>query len=154
MNAEPTFPSKRDTWIVFIIWVSAGIEIAVGTFLPFTDAPLPLKVLIPLVCGAGAALAFWVLYGTDYRLTGDTLVIRCGPFRFKIPLAEIDAVTPSRDPLSSPACSLDRLLIQYRHASRRLLVSPHDKTGFLEALVERCPHLSLSGQQVVRTARG
>jgi hypothetical protein len=70
--------------------------------------------------------------------------VRGGPFRWRIPLAAIVSVTPTRNPLSSPACSLDRLRITHRgpRGERGLLVSPASKTGFLDALARRCPELS------------
>ncbi len=150
MDEGLIFRSKRDTWIVLLSWIGAGIEVAVGLLLLGSTAPPAVRWLVPAACLAGAAFMLWVLYGTYYTFTADTLVIRCGPFRLKVPVAEIEAVTPTRNPLSSPACSLDRLFIQYRQGRRRLMVSPLDKTGFLTALVARGPHLRLSGLQVVK----
>ncbi|MCK9377663.1 MAG: PH domain-containing protein [Syntrophobacterales bacterium] len=150
MAEKLIFPSKRDTWIVLLSWIGAAIEVAVGLLLLTSTAPWAIKWLVPAACLAGAAFMLWVLYGTYYAFSGDTLVIRCGPFRIKVPVAEIEAVTPTRNPLSSPACSLDRLLIRYRQGKRRLMVSPLDQNGFLTALVSRGPHLSRSGLEVVR----
>ena len=67
-----------------------------------------------------------------------------------VPLAEIDSVIPVHNTLSGPACSMDRLHIRYHHADRDLLVSPEDKPAFLRALIERCPHLMLAGDRVIR----
>ena len=67
-----------------------------------------------------------------------------------VPLGEIESVTPSRNPLSSPACSLDRLHVRYRGSKRGVLISPDDKAGFLHELVMRCPDLRLSGGRVER----
>jgi hypothetical protein len=53
--------------------------------------------------------------------------------------AEADAL----DPLSSPACSLDRLLLRY--GSRRIMISPADKIGFLAELQLRCPRVRQIG---------
>jgi len=85
----------------------------------------------------------WVLYGTFYWFSEDRLVIRCGPFRFRVPLLEIDSVEPTRNPLSSPACSLDRLLLRYGRKS--IMISPADKTGFLAELQLRCPRVKRIG---------
>jgi hypothetical protein len=151
-DANLAFPSKRDTWLVLITWAGAGVEIMVGIILWLTNVPPLVKVLGSLVCFAGAVFMVWVLYGTYYVIMPDILIIRCGPFRFRVPLAEIEAVTPTRNPLSSPACSLDRFLIQYRQSRRRIMVSPLDKPGFLQALAARCPHLAVSGLQAVSKA--
>jgi hypothetical protein len=92
----------------------------------------------------------WVLYGTKYTVTSDRLEARSGPFRFQVPLLEIDSVEPSRNPLSSPACSLDRLDIRYGRGRRHILVSPRDKVAFLRALLGACPHLELQGDRIIR----
>ena len=91
----------------------------------------------------------WILYGTRYAFTPDSLLIACGPFRFLVPLSEIRSVRPSRNPLSSPACSLDRLRVEWG-AKRWILISPEDKAQFLHELDERCPQLRLEGERLVR----
>ncbi len=154
MNEPLTFPSKRDFWLVAVLWLGAGIEIVVALVLMSSEVPPLVKWLAPAVLLAVAVLIFWVLYGTYYSFQGDTLVIRCGPFRFRVSLAEIESVTPTRNPLSSPACSLDRLLIQYRQARRWIMVSPDDKIGFFQALAARCSHLVLVGDRLVRKGEG
>jgi hypothetical protein len=45
-------------------------------------------------------------------------------------------VVPTRNPLSSPALSLDRLRIEYGQG-RAIMISPADKGPFLRALEER-----------------
>ena len=65
-----------------------------------------------------------------------------------MPLAAIDAVEPARNPLSSPACSLDRLRIEY--GAKRIMISPLDKAGFLRALAARAPQLEVSGDSARR----
>jgi len=75
----------------------------------------------------------WIFRTTRYELDGRELVVRSGPFRWRIDLATIESVTPSRNPLSSPALSLDRLQIRYRK-SRFILVSPAERDRFLRAL--------------------
>ena len=59
--------------------------------------------------------------------------------RYKVPLAEVTAVRSTRNPLSSPALSLDRLEITY--GRRRIMISPEDKARFLKELEARCPRL-------------
>ena len=78
------------------------------------------------------ALIGSILIGTHYTVEGNTLRIACGPFRKKVPLDAIESIEPTRNPLSSPALSLDRLLIRY--GPRRIMVSPADKAGFLKAI--------------------
>lgn len=72
------------------------------------------------------------------------LLVRSGPFRWRIAIDGIESIRPSRSPLSSPALSLDRLEITYG-GGRRLLISPEDREGFLEAIVARSRHLHRAG---------
>lgn len=144
------FASKRDTWIVVLIWGGALMSAYAG-FAQFSSAAsflTRLAVLIGLLCAA--AFMLWVLYGTDYALGDGTLLIRCGPFRYRVPLGAIDSVSASRNPLSSPACSLDRLLIKWDEGRRRILISPFGKDDFLRDLARRCPHLRPQGHGLVR----
>ena len=83
---------------------------------------LPVYILFP-----------WILLTTDYTVYVDELVVRCGPFRFRIKRDSIQRITPSRSILSGPALSLDRLAIHYG-AGRIMLVSPQDRAGFYRAL--------------------
>ena len=113
-----------------------------------------LQFLVLLLQGAVLTMKFflfmlWVLYGISYTLTDDELQIRCGPFRYRVPLAEIDSVGPSRNPLSSPAASLDRLLIKWRGGRKRILISPDRKADFLRQLDQRCEQLSRQGDELV-----
>ena len=65
-----------------------------------------------------------------------------------MPLAAIDVVEPTRNPLSSPACSLERLWIRY--GEKQIMISPLDKAGFLRALVQRTPQLEPFGESARR----
>lgn len=85
-----------------------------------------------------ATILLWALIGstlrfTHYTVTGNTLKVRSGPFSWTIPIDQIQSVTATRNPLSSPALSMDRLRITWGK-NRRLMVSPADKKGFLKAL--------------------
>ena len=83
-----------------------------------------------------AALPLWLLRTTDYTLTDTHLRIRSGPFRWSVPLSDVRSVTATRNPLSSPALSLDRLRIEYG-GTRAVMVSPDDKDGFVNELRAR-----------------
>jgi len=144
------FESKRDAWIVVLIWAGALLSVY-GAFAQFTSvAPLLPRVGMLILLASAAAFMLWVLYGTDYTLAEGTLLIRCGPFRYRVSLEEIDSVRPSRNPLSSPACSLDRLLIKWKAGRKRILISPTPKTEFLRELDRRCPQLRPEGAGLVR----
>lgn len=104
-------------------------------------APTGLWLLINLVMIGATVLAIWVTFTTYYELEHDALLAHCGPFSWRIPLAEIIAVQPSDSSHSSPAMSMDRLEITYGEG-RSILVSPADQAGFLALLHRRVPRLA------------
>ena len=137
---EPAvFRSRVDPWLAAVIVgaavVSAGAVVAVvldesAERSPSLFASLAVLVLI------GVILPVWVLQSTRYALDGRYLHVRSGPFRWRVPLDEIRAVTPTRNPLASPALSLDRLRID-RGRNGSIMISPADKDGFLAELERR-----------------
>lgn len=83
-----------------------------------------------------AVIVCWTTFATYYELQREQLVARCGPFSWRIPLAEITDVRASKSRRSGPALSMDRLEIVYG-GGKVLIVSPADKAGFVAALRQR-----------------
>ena len=153
--AASLYPSKRDRWLAFVVWIGSLLSIGAGLSCGFAIRAEPrISAFALSLCLLAPALMLWSFYGTSYTLRADQLLIRSGPFRFRVALAEITSVAPSRDPSSSPACSLDRLEIRYRGERSRILVSPEDKVGFLDALSRRCDQLAAHGDRLVLQERG
>jgi hypothetical protein len=144
------FESKRDWWIVALIWFGVVLSALGALVMLIGPASFLFRALMLVVLIGAAGFSLWVFYRTDYTLTDETLLIRCGPFHYRVPLAEIDLVKPSRNPLSSPACSLDRLLIKWDDESKRILISPSRKADFLRELDRRCAQLKLDGDRLVK----
>jgi hypothetical protein len=141
------FESKRDGWIMALLW--SGVFISVYAFWaawPELTA-FELKYSLPLVI-ATCALLLWFGYGTSYQVEGEFLLVRCGPIRSRVLLSEIEEVLPSRNPLSAPACSLDRLHVRTR-MGRGVLISPEDKVGFLNALAASASQLRVEGHRAI-----
>ena len=146
------FPSKRDAWLVVTLWLGAVAMLVGAVAVLVAPGAGAIGAAVAAFFVANAGFMLWVLYGTRYEFGTAELVARCGPFRWRIPLGGIRSVTPSNNPLSSPATSLDRLSVRYASArgrSRRILLSPEDKPGFLEALAMRCPQLERAGDRLV-----
>ncbi len=127
------FKSKVDRWLLVLLVASIVVDIAAAVF-------IALAVRDPLVAGlsivvllAVAILTATILVGTRYTVDKEILKIVSGPIRFKVRLDEINSVEATRSPLSSPALSLDRLLINYGN-NRKVMVSPVDKSRFLKAI--------------------
>jgi hypothetical protein len=70
------------------------------------------------------------LLATHYTLEPRQLLVRSGPFKWKVPIKDITSITATSNPLSSPALSLDRLRIEYGRGSA-IMVSPRNKDQFL-----------------------
>ena len=146
------YPSKRDTWLVFLIWSVVCLLTLQTLIHPLLRPPASFVFVIARGALGLAAIGFllWMFFATFYTFRDDNLLVRGGPFKWEIPLEAIEKVTPTRNPLSSPAWSLDRLEVRRKGAFTGILISPRDKQEFLRDLVERCPHLKLDGDRVIR----
>lgn len=149
--------TKKDLWIVLLVAAAvlgppvAGIARLAGA------RPAPGEALMLVVVGLGIGVLLLLLaVPTRYEVTASTFIIRSGVLRHRIPLAAIEAIRPTRNPLSAPAWSLDRLRIDYRHGAgtRSALVSPQDKGAFLDDLARADAGLSRSGDTLTRAAGG
>ncbi len=148
IRPERTYPSKRDGWIVAALWAGVGGLLAAAVGILSTPMVAVGQLMLVALCTVMAGVCVWVLNSTVYTLTSVSLVIRSGPMRITVPLNAIVEVCPTRNPLSAPALSLDRLRVKYKGAKRVVLISPADKARFLENLVEYCPRLEIDGEGV------
>lgn len=94
------------------------------------------------------ALAFGLAWPVTYTLAERELIVRFGLARIRIAYGVIDHVSPTNNPLSSPAWSLRRLSVSY--GRRRILISPADRGAFLRDLAERDPTFQLEGDRLLR----
>jgi hypothetical protein len=101
------------------------------------SAKVPLIIMILLILFIG-----WIWFGTGYKMMDNELKIYCGPFRHTISLQDIKEIKRTRSPLSSPACSLDRMEIKFGK-SKRVMISPADKENFVKMLIRKSPHIHL-----------
>jgi len=148
------FTSKRDAWLVSVLWGSAVLPLVAGLLIVWSDAKAgSYLITISIVTFVLLLAATFPLY---YELRERALVIRSGLFRWRIPLASIDEVRPTRSIMSAPALSLDRLIIRFRNESGRsrfAMISPRDREGFVREIEERTPGMLRVGEGLVRTGR-
>jgi uncharacterized membrane protein YdbT with pleckstrin-like domain len=128
------FKSKVDAWLVGLtlgpyLVVIGALVVSAARASHLRD---PRFFAVVAVFVAIAGLLVLLFRSTDYRIVDGLLVIRCGVFRWRVPVDAITSVTPTRSPAASPALSLDRLRIEYQ--GRAILVSPRDKDGFIRSL--------------------
>jgi hypothetical protein len=112
---------------------------------------------VDAVGGVLLGLALWGCYRITYEITPTDLTVRVGPFRTIVPLDRIAEVFPTRNPLSAPAPSLDRLQINYRNDSSKtksILISPKDMEGFVRDLASGAPQLSSVTNKPLRLKAG
>ena len=131
--AAKVFKSKVDAWIrILLISVIVVDLVIIMQVALYPESPAATTGII-LICVVAMALVLSLLLRTHYTVDKNNLRIVSGPFVRNVAIDQITSVSPTRSPLSSPALSLDRLLIRYgKH--RRIIVSPADKQGFLRAI--------------------
>jgi len=92
--------------------------------------------------GAAAFVAY-VFLSTRYTIHNDLLHVKSGfLYSSSFPVASITSVRSTRNPMSSPAASLDRLEVQY-DKSGFVLVSPAEKQKFLNHLLSINPQIRI-----------
>lgn len=143
------FPSRVDSWLVAIgplaaLTAATAVAGLAGPFVLNSGGTPPMLALLAVIVALTLLLPLWLVLDTNYTLTADDLLIRSGPFRWRIVLCDVREVSPSHSWISSPALSLDRLSIRYG-ADRSILVSPREKQRFIDALRQRCHSVLVTG---------
>jgi len=161
------YPAKKDVWAVCLIALIVLAFIGFGILfiaMPARNATsVGGGILLLLV---GLFLLLWTFLATPYEITSSHVVIRWGPLRWRIRIDEIvEAVSTSSVWLALGgtharfALSADAVLIKYRKKNGKrwlgfiepaVLISPQDKTGFLQALAEASPNLERSDDGGIR----
>jgi ATP/ADP translocase len=116
-NGMPTasFPSKKDWWL--------GLFLGLVVLLPLAMQLIYFQWIVVAVMLPVVGFLSWIWFGTCYRIDDQQLVVRSGPFVYRVPLESISSVKPTRNPFSSPALSLDRLAVRYNRYSELLHLS-------------------------------
>ncbi|OAT82530.1 hypothetical protein A6P54_08245 [Bacillus sp. MKU004] len=89
------------------------------------------------------ALIIWLIAATYYEISGEELKIAAGPIRYTIHIHTIRSIEASKNPISSPALSLDRLRIDYNQ-SNVVYISPKDKKEFTDELLKINPNIRVN----------
>jgi dihydroflavonol-4-reductase len=145
------FRSKKSAGLITVVAAILLICLAGGVFLVATGSGWD---LVLGVAALAASLAYlWLTIPVSYQITAEKLLVRGGPFRWKIPLDSILQVRPTKNPLSAPAWSLARLHISFRKKNKKsfVLISPRDRQAFIERLEAAAPGLKKDGDGLART---
>lgn len=130
-----TFASRIDGWLLVVLLGSALVCLFAAGRIMLSQLPVPWWIAAILVL-LGCVLPTWLLVATNYVLTATTLDVRSGPFKWRVPIADVTSIAATRNSASSPALSLDRLRIDYGDG-RWIMVSPLEKDRFVSELEQR-----------------
>ena len=131
------FKSKVDWWMAFI-FLAVPISMVYGVI---TEPNAILMLVTTIIIVLLATLFF----GTKYVIEDGELLVYGGIYKKTIPIEQILSLRPSKNPLSAPAMSIDRIEITYNNSfSEVILVSPKDKEEFVKMLLEINPNIKLT----------
>ena len=132
------FPSKVDGFFRVQMAVTVLVPAAAAVAVVRESAGL-LAVVPALLALAAVAMTL----RTHYDVTDDELIVRSGPFRWRVALSSIRRLRTTRSLRSAPALSMDRIEVQ--HDGGTVVVSPRDAAGFVRAVRSRTPRIELDG---------
>lgn len=137
------FASRIDAWLIALLALSL-LALLPCLVLLFASATVwPVRLLLALTLLPGVALLLWVPLATDYQVQSGDLLIRSGPWRWRVPVQQISRITPTRNIMSAPALSLKRLCIAHGRFGQ-VLISPSDQRGLVQALLTLNPAIDVS----------
>lgn len=129
------FHSKIDWWVLAFLICMTGllVQLLLTMQAKGTMEAYPVHTAVYLLT---IVVIWWPVWNTRYRVSEDCLTIRCLFLSWRIPLAQIQKVSPSNNSVASPALSLNRLKIDYQQdgVNKFVLVSPRHQDKFCAAL--------------------
>lgn len=143
------YRSKVDWWIGILLCIPpiAAVATNVSLLMGEKHDEWPGGAIVAV---AVLGIYFGLVFPMRYGLGNGLLVIRSGLLRQKLALGDIVEVRRTRNPLSSPALSLDRLRIQYGQGFfKGVMISPAERQQFLDELA-RLAGLSRDGDRLFR----
>lgn len=87
-------------------------------------------------------LLLWIWFGTGYKVEGEFLKVRYGPFKSKIKIKEIKNIRRTKSPFTAPALSVDRLEILYSTYDV-ISISPKSESELIHSLLVINPSIQL-----------
>lgn len=133
-----TYRSKVDLWLVAIIGASLVAAIVGVAIAGLQEGPMRFTQGFFVLLGVFGFLV-WTFMTTSYTLEGRDLIVRSGPFSWNIGIDDITSIEKPSSWVrsgSSPALSMDRLVVSYGKG-KRVMISPAEKEKFLADLRAR-----------------
>mgnify|MGYP001404321427 CR=1 FL=1 len=144
------FPSKKDLWLAIVIFGSILLFIISYIVGDSIDLAAPnYKIILRLLVGLLIiGLPIWMWFGTGYIVEDGLIKIKCGPFRNTVKIKEIEKISATKNLLSAPALSIDR--IEILHSMYNIaIVSPINKTEFVRVLVNENPNIQIDRKFII-----
>lgn len=124
------YNSKVDWWLVLILLAVFAFPIVQG---------IQTKEYLLSAIFLGLILLFWILGITlKYKIEDGYLSV----WKTKIDIKTIRKVYATRNPLSSPALSINRIAIVYNKYDE-ILISPKDRADFISELLKVNPNIEV-----------
>ena len=124
------YKSKIDWWLIILILVLFGY--------PIIDGILGKEYVLSLIFGLVLIVFFFLSKTIQYKIDGENLII----WKTKIDIKTIRKVYRTKNPLSSPAMSLDRIAIVYNKFDE-VLLSPEERDEFINELLKINPNIEI-----------
>ena len=146
------YRSKVDWWM----YIALGLPLIGGVVAVL--AGLTSHRTSTLFAGAGALVFYAAILGLlvlpmRYTIDETELRVRAGRLiDLRIPFSRIISIEPTRNALSSPALSLDRLAVAYKKANGGYTVvriSPTDQRAFLADIMAASPRHRIDGDRLI-----
>jgi hypothetical protein len=122
------YKSKIDWWLPALMVIALGFPLGMGI--------IEKEYLVSALFAILLAGIFVMFHYTVYKLDGGHLIV----WNTKIDINAIRKINKTRNPISSPALSLDRIEIIYNKFDS-ILISPKDKQAFVEELLKINPNI-------------
>ena len=129
------YKSKIGLSIVLFIVI---ILSSVSTIIIINRAWIGLAILLLIV-----GFISYTFMTTYYIIHGNDLIIKCGfMYNATIKIGRIKKIVETNNPLSSPATSLDRIMIYFGN-SDTIMISPKEKMDFIDQLRATNPKIEV-----------
>jgi len=150
------YPAKKDIWAVCLIALVVLAFIGFGIFFMAMQSHNARSVGGGILLLLVGLFLLWTSLATTYEITSSHVVIRWGPLKWRIRIDEIVETVPTSSiwfalggTHARFALSADAISIKYRKKNGKkwlgfiepaVLISPQDKTGFLQAVAKASPN--------------
>ncbi|WP_078596403.1 PH domain-containing protein [Evansella clarkii] len=129
------FSSKKDLWLAVVVW-GAIFATNVPAFILGEIAGLAIALPISLfIC--------WFWFATGYIVEDKEIILKYGPVKNSVAIQEIKKLSKTKNPMSAPALSLDRIEIEYGRFADFVLVSPEKEREFILLILKKNPEIEL-----------